>query len=315
MLKGIATYIPGIAALRAKGTGGTNSGRYCYSVWLRHLVMAHRNGLWRMRPRTILELGPGDSLGVGLAALLTGAEKYYGLDVVQHTSIQQNVALFDELVALFRNEEDIPCEKEFPRIRPLLDSYKFPSHILTKDNLARLLDEKRTEHIKRSILAMNDPGSIVRYVTGSLGSETIPQQSVDMVLSQAVLEYVEPLLDTYRLMNLWLQPEGFVSHQIDFSCHGLAADWNGHWSYSEVLWKLIRGKRVWFINRAPHSAHIRFLEQAGFRVVCDLKVQGRAARNELRLAPRFADLSLEDRTTRGAFIQAVKRNCVENGTG
>jgi len=240
---------------------------------------------------------------------------YYGLDVVEHTSIQQNLAVFDELVALFRNEEDIPGEMEFPRVRPALDSYAFPSHILTKDNPARLLDERRIEAIKRSILAMNKPGSMVSYVTGSLGPETIPPHSVDMVLSQAVLEYVEPLLDTYRLMNLWLRPQGFVSHQIDFSSHGLAADWSGHWSYSDRQWKLIRGKRVWSISRAPHSAHIRFLEQAGFRVVCDLKMPGMAPRNELRLAPRFADLSLEDRTTRGAFIQAVKRNGVENGAG
>jgi hypothetical protein len=186
---------------------------------------------------------------------------------------------------------------------------------LTKDNLARALDSRRIEAIKQSILTMNEPGSMVRYVTGPLSPQMIVQESVDMILSQAVLEYVEPLLETYRLMNLWLRPDGFVSHQIDFSCHGLAADWNGHWSYSDLLWKLIRGKRVWFITRAPHSTHIRLLEQAGFRVICDLKVRGMAAKKELCLAPRFANLSLEDRTTRGAFIQAVKRNCVGNGAG
>ena len=310
ILKGIGTYIPGIAALRAKGSGGTGSARYCYSVWLRHLVMAHRNGLCQKPPRTILELGPGDSLGIGLSALLTGAEKYYGLDVIQHTAIEKNLAVLDELVALFRSEEDIPGEKEFPRVRPVLDSYDFPSHILTRDDLARLLDERRIEHIQRSIRTMHEPGSMLRYLTNTPDSETIPRESVDMIFSQAVLEYVEPLPDTYRLMNLWLQPEGFVSHQIDFSCHGLAEDWNGHWSYSDLQWKLIRGKRVSCITRAPHSAHIRSLEQVGFRVVCDLKVQGAATKSERRLAPRFADLSVQDRTTRGTFIQAVKRNGV-----
>ncbi len=307
ILKGLGTYIPGVAAYRAKGTGGTNVARYCYSVWLRHLVMAHRNGLCQESPATVVELGPGDSLGTGLAALLTGTGRYYGLDVVHHASIEKNLAVFDELVALFRSQANIPGEEEFPRVRPNLESYEFPSYILPPAELARLLNASRIERLRRSVLQMHEPGSMLSYVTGSAKPESLPSQSADMIISQAVLEYVEPLLEMYQLMNLWLRPGGFVSHQIDFSCHGLAEDWNGHWSYSDRLWRLIRGKRVWFINRAPHSTHIRSLEQAGFQVVCDVKVKGADAKRELRLAPRFAELSLEDRTTRGAFIQAIKR--------
>jgi hypothetical protein len=314
ILKGIGSYIPGVAAFRANGTGGTGSARYCYAVWLRHLVMAHRNDLCQKPPRTVLELGPGDTLGTGLASLLTGAEKYYALDVVRHSSIQRSLVVLEELAALFRSQENIPSEKEFPRLKPVLDSYEFPSHIIASEDLARLLDEKRIERLKQSVLEMNKPDSMVSYVAGSYGPGTIPPESVDMVFSQAVLEYVEPLVETHRLMNLWLRPDGFVSHQIDFGCHGLAEDWNGHWSYSDLLWKLIRGKRACFISRAPHSTHMRSLEQAGFHVVCDLKVQGMAARGELRLAPRFADLSPEDRTTRSAFIQARKCRGVENGS-
>ncbi len=306
ILKGLGTYIPGIAAYRAKGTGGTNVARYCYSVWLRHLVMAHRNGLCRESPATIAELGPGDSLGTGLAALLTGTEKYYGLDVVHHTSIEKNLAVLDELVALFRNQENIPGEQEFPRVKPILESYKFPSHIVNQEVLARLLDPKRIERLRQSILHMNEPGSMIGYVTGSARPKSLPSESLDMIFSQAVLEYVESLLEMYQLMSLWLRPGGFVSHQIDFSCHGLAEEWNGHWSYSDAVWKLIRGKCIWFINRAPHSTHIRFLQKAGFQVVCDIKVQGAAVKRELRPAPRFAELSLQDRNTRGAFIQAIK---------
>ena len=77
------TLIPGVASLppvkrilmnKAKGTGGSISASYCYSVWLRHLVTTAGCGL-NCNPRTVAELGPGDSLGVGLAALLSGAEK------------------------------------------------------------------------------------------------------------------------------------------------------------------------------------------------------------------------------------------------
>ena len=45
ILRGLLTYIPAADRRFAKATRGTNSARYCYSVWLRHLVMAHENGL------------------------------------------------------------------------------------------------------------------------------------------------------------------------------------------------------------------------------------------------------------------------------
>jgi len=77
---GIATFIPGIQSLRQKGTGGTDTSRYCYTIWLRHLVMAKSNGL-NFHPKVVAELGPGDSLGIGLAALISGSDKYFAFDV------------------------------------------------------------------------------------------------------------------------------------------------------------------------------------------------------------------------------------------
>ena len=69
-----ATFVPGISALplvkrklaqRSLGTGGgAQSARYCYSVWLRHLIHAWKNGL-PFRPNRVAELGPGFSIGVG----------------------------------------------------------------------------------------------------------------------------------------------------------------------------------------------------------------------------------------------------------
>jgi hypothetical protein len=70
---GISSYLPGSIRL-AIGTGGTDSARYCNSVWLRHLVTLSRNGLGAV-PRVVAELGPGDSLGIGLAALLSAQRR------------------------------------------------------------------------------------------------------------------------------------------------------------------------------------------------------------------------------------------------
>src|SRR5262245_66258769 len=73
LLGGVKSYFPWLCDFT--GTGGTVSPRYCYSVWLRHVGLMHAHGL-DTDPRTLVELGPGESIGVECAALLTGAERY-----------------------------------------------------------------------------------------------------------------------------------------------------------------------------------------------------------------------------------------------
>jgi hypothetical protein len=124
-MEGLATYVPGIPWLRG-GTGGTSSACYCYSVWLRHLVMARRAGL-RPSLDVVAELGPGDSIGTGLAALLSGAGKHVGLDVVPFASNAQNVRIFEELVALFKTRADIHNGHEFQRDLRIGDRMYFTS--------------------------------------------------------------------------------------------------------------------------------------------------------------------------------------------
>ena len=81
LIRGLATFIPGYVSGSPREPGGTVSPRYCYSVWLRHLVMASDGCLFEY-PKTVAELGPGDSIGIGLAALISGADEYYAFDVV-----------------------------------------------------------------------------------------------------------------------------------------------------------------------------------------------------------------------------------------
>ncbi len=128
LLKGLATFVPVLNTILQNRTGGTGSARYCYSIWMRHLIMAHESGLSTC-PTVVAELGPGKSLGVGCAALISGAQQYVALDVRQHATDSRNLEIFDELVELFANKEPIPDQTEFPNAKPLLKSYDFPTHI------------------------------------------------------------------------------------------------------------------------------------------------------------------------------------------
>jgi len=305
LIAGLLTHIPIFKKHFVKEPGGSVSARYCYSVWLRHLVLADKNGL-RTHPKTIAELGPGDSLGTGLAALISGVEEYYAFDIVEYANIQRNLEIFDELITLFKNKEDIPDEKEFPKVKPYLDNYTFPSHLFTDEHLKKALDNKRLDKIKNSVLNPNDETSIITYKVPWYNSDILKPESIDIIFSQAVLEHVDDLKYTYATMREWLKPNGFISHQIDFKSHGYANEWNGHWTYSDFLWKLIRGIRPYLINREPHSTHIEILKEVGFEIVCDQVIKSKSTITREKLARKFKNISDDDLIISGAFIQAKK---------
>jgi len=307
LIYGIATFVPGIIQYRAKGTGGTDSARYCYSVWLRHLVMAKSNGL-NPYPKIVAELGPGDSLGIGLAALISGCDKYFAFDVVEHANTERNVRIFDELVTLFSNRAAIPGGDEFPEVKPYLNKYNFPADILDENRLQHALEKSRLEKIRDAISHPQLNNSIIQYKVPWYDGSILEKESVDMIYSQAVLEHVDDLQNTYKSMRLWLKSTGYISHQIDFKCHGTADEWNGHWLYSDFIWKLIRGKRPYLLNREPLSTHITILKDEGYRVVYDKKIKSKSSFTLHDLDSRFKSISDEDLTTSGAFIQAVVIN-------
>ena len=82
VVRGLASCVPGWYSwnLRRR-TLRTANPAYCYSWWIRHIALLELSG---HRPvlQTVAELGPGGSLGVGLASLLSGANTYSGSTTV-----------------------------------------------------------------------------------------------------------------------------------------------------------------------------------------------------------------------------------------
>ena len=141
ILKGLGSYVLP-AGLYHRHLSGTADARYCYSVILRHLVLLEANG-GNADPRHIAELGPGFSIGIGLAALIAGADRYDGFDTKSFDIVEPTRRVFEDLIKLFEARAPIPDESELPQIKPRLDDYRFPAHILTEDRLARALEPER----------------------------------------------------------------------------------------------------------------------------------------------------------------------------
>jgi Methyltransferase domain len=302
LLSGMSTYVPWYD--RKGFTGGTDSARYCYSVWLRHLILGARYASDRTPPRVVAELGPGDSIGIGVAALLSGAEKYYALDLVPYSQLEKNLEVFEELVSLFAGRAPIPGDTEFPHLYPKLDSYAFPQELLGEAGLGASLAGTRVARIRASIENSGGEGSMISYMAPWTAPDVIGGASVDLIFSQAVLEHVDDLEGAYAAMRKWLKRDGIMTHQIDFQCHGKANSWNGHWTYTDFVWKLIVGRRSYLLNRQPHSAHLQTLKRSGFRVLGDDVNRAPSSLRRDQLAPRFRLLSDDDLTACGAFIVA-----------
>jgi len=302
---GLFTYLPYANRLRMKGTGGTVSARYCYSVWLRHLVLTYRNSS-RCYPKVVAELGPGDSLGIGLAALISGSDKYFALDVVRHADIKRNESIFDELVNLFKEREPIPGNEEFPRVKPLVDCYDFPHDLLDDLHLEKALDGVRLDKIRNSISHANDSDSMLEYIVPWDSEEIRKEINADMIYTQAVLEHVDNLKYTYAVMYDLLKQTGCMSHQIDLKSHGTAKEWNGHWRYSDLLWKIIKGRRPYLLNRIPYSHHVSYMRNAGFNILYEQKTLSDTIYKVSDLAHNFHTNTEEDLTVSSVYIQAIK---------
>ena len=156
LIYGISTFIPGFYKIRSKvkGSGGTFSSRYCYAVWFRHLISIFTK-TGKNKFDTIAEVGPGDSIGVGLLALLLGANKYYAFDVVKFANVKKNLKIFYELVDLLKKREHIPDQNEFPRVNPFLINYEFPYYIYTDEFIEMCLSKERIQKIEYSIINQN----------------------------------------------------------------------------------------------------------------------------------------------------------------
>ena len=298
ILKGTLTWVPVFNSwrLRRASTGGSDSPRYCYSTWLRHLVSLNTYG-FRISDMRVGELGPGDSIGIGLVALLSGAAQYIGLDIVPFSANANLEEIFSELAHLYSRREAIPGNDEFPRLRPRLDSYEFPRHLVDETDC-----RARADRIRKELRAGLNGSELLKYHAPWTSPNDIPLGSLDLIFSQAVLEHVDNLEETYQAMFAWLKPGGYASHVIDFSAHYLSPYWNGHWAYSDLQWKLVRGRREYLLNRQPLSMHVCSAKQAGFEVLGLHMDYGKGGLNVSALSKRFRKLDTEDLRTRGVAL-------------
>jgi hypothetical protein len=256
-----------------------------------------------LQGKRVLEIGPGDNLGVALLLAASGAAQVICLDRFETRSDpEQRRKIYQAL------RSGLPGEQQ-KRFDAALDL-----------STLRFRPEK------------------VRTVIGvpiEKADSVLEAGSFDWILSRAVLEEVPKtkLPACFDVQHRLLAPAGRIAHKIDLRDYGIFSARGFHpleyWTLPEWLHTLMSSHEP-APNRRRASAYRALLESRGYR--CDTfithlagteaeiephwKDWPRDARAEqarqlvaqirLRLAPEFQALSEEDLMTTGIFIAAAK---------
>jgi len=140
--------------------------------------------------KTVVELGPGDNIGVLLRFLAAGASRAYGAD-------------------RFYSIHDIEHERQI---------YKVLRNGLTEAERRRLDDAVQLD----PKLEFNPDK--VKYVYGKGAQrvdEMVPPASVDLIVSRGVLQEVYEIDRAFFAMDQILKPGGWMVHKIDLRDYGM----------------------------------------------------------------------------------------------
>jgi SAM-dependent methyltransferase len=205
-----------------------DSSEYALRIFNSH---AEKTGMIKaLSGKTVLELGPGDSISTAIIASAHGAR---ALLVDTGAFVRSDIDPYLELVRVLTNQ----C----------LSPPDLSGCLATTDILARC-------------------GA--RYMTEGLRSlARIESESVDLIFSQAVLEHVrkrdfrETMLECRRI----LRPNGICSHQVDLRDHLDGA--LNNLRFSEQVWESgFFAKSGFYTNRIRYSQMLDLFDAAGFKV-------------------------------------------------
>lgn len=209
---------------------------------------------------TICEIGPGDSLFTAVIAKALGASRCYLVDV-----------------GAFAHSDMAP----YRRLIAHLDAIGLPMPTLrTCDNLEALLAACNAVYLTNGVQSFRE----------------IPDASVDLIFSQAVLEHVrrQDFDQLVREMRRAIRPGGIGSHAVDLKDH-LGGRLN-HLRFSERVWESdFMARSGFYTNRIRFSEMLDRFRRGGFQ--CDVLRIGRF--DELptaraHMAHAFATLADDD---------------------
>ncbi len=260
ILKGAISFLPGfrwiIEKKRKKSRHSAYNAEFCYALWLSSVRKFEEHRIITTFNR-LGEIGTGGSLGVGICALLSGCNLFYALEIEQEFDIEQNLNLLEKLIKLFREKEPINI---YSQLNIKTDNYNFPSDIIVPN----FLNDDFIKQIRADIESDFKTNNRIVIVQDWERSKSL---QLELIISRAVMEHVFSPSNVYKACFNHISPQGFMLHDIEFHSHGLSAKPNGHLDIPPFLWKIIFGKRKYFLNRFTMKEHLDIIRNLSFNVI------------------------------------------------
>lgn len=164
-----------------------------------------------IKDQVLLELGPGGSIGFGLLALSAGVKKYFAIEDGNHTRFTpQTIEIYKEKLL---NGNQILSNQCFTG-----DGY---------------FNTEKIEFIENN----------------QTSSYALPDNSVDLIYSCAVLEHVHNLDLCFSEMTRVLRPGGIMNHQVDLRDHIFSQKSIWFLTISNNIFSALFSKTGEYVNR------------------------------------------------------------------
>lgn len=200
--------------------------------WLRRcgMLLEKMDAVLKRRDVAVLEVGCGKRFGVGPMLHLFGVREYMGIDLYLSEVSDTHVELLNRFLALREARAPMPGFRDQP---------------LERDGEQSFFQ-----------------GRVRRALMSACGL-SLPDESYDLIFSDAVLEHIDDLEKALAEMRRVLKPGGFMFHKVDFQDH--TAEGDSHLYMSREAWRA--GKRGVYINLLRPGDLYRMVRHAGLSVL------------------------------------------------
>lgn len=218
-----------------------------------------------IKDKVVLEIGPGNSLAIGLLFLACGAKKVFLVDRFKHL-------FYDDYdISFHRKVLERIKEKDFPFFSAASEAV-----IFTKGGSIDFDKDK------------------IEYRLGNAANLPMKNNSIDIVFSNAVFEYVHDIKKAISEIGRVTKPSGLGIHEIDLRDHFFQSQPLRLLQYPDWLWNLMAWNRPGYTNRLRLSDFLKLFESYGFlirKLVPTREYEGDIL--SLKVNRKFTDFSYE----------------------
>ncbi len=260
----------------------------------KYLERLRRYGSDTQNSFSVLELGTGWFPVVPVGLFLSGARDIWTWDIVQHLKLSR-------------------LKLTIRRFLELEQTQKLRDHILPEPGRVAALQEliKICELSQSTNPAdLLDPFGI-HYRIGNAGQSGLPEQSVNLMVSNVVFEYLSPekMTEILREFRRIATPSAVMSHSIDLRDQYASFDnritFFNFLRFSDRHWRWLNNPII-PLNRLRISDYRRAFTESGFQIVEEISQRGEPSElAQIPLAQRFRGYSVEDLLVMNTDLVAI----------